>query len=549
MAEISTLNGYKIKDKKAVRYYNTVADMVADTTLKNGMHAKTKGYYTVNDGGASEYHITNTQSLSDYQEELNNNLYATLIIENLLNAKQMGAYGDGVHDDTQILQSAINTNKRLILNGTFKITNCLTVDVGYHKGIEGDGIAKIKSDFTDRQFDSFKLVNSLYGEPLTGNYGTARNFIIKNLIITEINEQNITSTTHYGSGICLGNGCNNLKFDNITISNFMYGIVAPSTSHGIYLNKFSNIKTNNNDYGLYFNTSPSNDSGENNSFDQCSFATSKLGNHFGADTYFNFVNCSFDYSLGNTFIIKDNTFINMSGCHIEWYHSTPLINIEYDGSIRFFGCSFVKSSYDDGGSPDKMIQVTQGNGLPEIIFDSCSFLMGRTYTALNNGIPYIKFINCCRRESDPSNYISTAYDIINCTEANKYLYPLNFDSGLTRNQTRIKVTCTTENNGNRLFIPLNYNNKDIKITLTLNSSINLSTDVYVGSGKFLGENIIESIGAVSKTVSLTASTDTTVTIIHKFRKGLTYQPFLRFDLNNLTQGATFEVKNISMQII
>ena len=71
MAEISTLNGYKIKDKKAIRYYNTVADMVTDTTLKNGMYAVTKGYYAINDNGGSEYHITNIASQTDYQETLN----------------------------------------------------------------------------------------------------------------------------------------------------------------------------------------------------------------------------------------------------------------------------------------------------------------------------------------------------------------------------------------------------------------------------------------------------------------------------------------------
>ena len=77
MAEISTLNGYKIKDKKAIRYYNTVADMVADTTLKNGMYVKTKGYYSEGDGLQNEYII---KSSSDKNHEiLNNNLVAELL--------------------------------------------------------------------------------------------------------------------------------------------------------------------------------------------------------------------------------------------------------------------------------------------------------------------------------------------------------------------------------------------------------------------------------------------------------------------------------------
>ena len=82
--EFSTLNGYNVKDKKAIRYYDNVASMKSDTTLKEGMYVKTKGYSTINDNGALEYYITSTQSNTEYQEELNNGLYANSIIENII---------------------------------------------------------------------------------------------------------------------------------------------------------------------------------------------------------------------------------------------------------------------------------------------------------------------------------------------------------------------------------------------------------------------------------------------------------------------------------
>ena len=78
--EFSTLNGYKVKDKKASRFYDNVESMLNDSTLKDGMHVKTKGYYSINDGGGCEYHISDIESETEYQEELNNGLYATLII-------------------------------------------------------------------------------------------------------------------------------------------------------------------------------------------------------------------------------------------------------------------------------------------------------------------------------------------------------------------------------------------------------------------------------------------------------------------------------------
>lgn len=124
MAEISILNGYKIKDKKAVRFYDTVDDMKADITLKNGMHAKTKGYYLINDGGSAEYHITNMESNTDFQENLNNNLFANLIVENnLYNINKLGIIGDNLTDIGNKLNTIFNSfeskAKFYFPNGTY----------------------------------------------------------------------------------------------------------------------------------------------------------------------------------------------------------------------------------------------------------------------------------------------------------------------------------------------------------------------------------------------------------------------------------------------
>lgn len=57
MSDIVTLNGYKIKDEKAVRSYDNVALMKADTKLKEGYQVKTKGYEILNDGKSNSYFI------------------------------------------------------------------------------------------------------------------------------------------------------------------------------------------------------------------------------------------------------------------------------------------------------------------------------------------------------------------------------------------------------------------------------------------------------------------------------------------------------------
>lgn len=103
MSDIVTLNGYKIKDEKAVRSYETVALMKADTKLKEGYHVKTKGYYEANDGGYGEYVIVDDDTLVDDGGSihvLTNGLRAKLLINQTINALQLGCKTDGTDNST-----------------------------------------------------------------------------------------------------------------------------------------------------------------------------------------------------------------------------------------------------------------------------------------------------------------------------------------------------------------------------------------------------------------------------------------------------------------
>ena len=107
---LSAKQGKVLKDlvDKKPYYFDTVADMKS-ADLSAGDMAITKGYYSVNDGGAGQYEIVNTQSQTEYQETLNNGLYATLIIENdTINTKQVGCKADGITDDRNNLIKAFN---------------------------------------------------------------------------------------------------------------------------------------------------------------------------------------------------------------------------------------------------------------------------------------------------------------------------------------------------------------------------------------------------------------------------------------------------------
>lgn len=126
---------FEVVKRRAV-YFNSVFEMKESTILKAGMYACTTGYYEPNDGGGVAYRIR-TKADSDIDDggslhELQNNLVAELIIENgIVNAKQFGARGDGITDDTEAIQNAINaaSNNAIVIlpAGKYKVSKTINI--------------------------------------------------------------------------------------------------------------------------------------------------------------------------------------------------------------------------------------------------------------------------------------------------------------------------------------------------------------------------------------------------------------------------------------
>lgn len=116
----------------AIWCFDNVADMKQATNLVNGSYARTLGYYSANDGGEATYKITDTKSETDYQEELKSGLYATLIINEFVIPETFGAYGDGVHNDTDVFKNIISflNNKNYVLSGkgTYLLNEQITIN-------------------------------------------------------------------------------------------------------------------------------------------------------------------------------------------------------------------------------------------------------------------------------------------------------------------------------------------------------------------------------------------------------------------------------------
>lgn len=135
-AENINVDGESVKTKlgKKPYYYDTVADMKADTKLKAGDMAVTLGYYEVNDGGRAEYKIVSIVDQNEYKESLANQLFAILILNEYITYKQFGALLNGIDDDTNFVINAHNFankyNLKIVQNNgilflkTANINNC-----------------------------------------------------------------------------------------------------------------------------------------------------------------------------------------------------------------------------------------------------------------------------------------------------------------------------------------------------------------------------------------------------------------------------------------
>lgn len=162
-------------DKKPY-YFDTVADMKAYQKLVEGDMAITLGYYEANDGGEAEYKIVSKISQDGYQEKLSNNLYADLMINDCIRVKNFGAIGNGIADDTDAIQKAMDiagsknkplvfergktyrvdsTRNKIATNGysTILYSYGALILRGTNVIIQGNG-ATLKNNITQTQYDN-----------------------------------------------------------------------------------------------------------------------------------------------------------------------------------------------------------------------------------------------------------------------------------------------------------------------------------------------------------------------------------------------------------
>lgn len=120
------------------KVFDTVADMVADTTLVDGAKCRTLGSITLNDGNGAEFIITDTASTTDVQIQLDNDLYATLINTNDFITLDASNFEAVLCNDTQ------KDFKNYFIKGEINLDHAVTIKNLRWSTIRGDGFYRTK---------------------------------------------------------------------------------------------------------------------------------------------------------------------------------------------------------------------------------------------------------------------------------------------------------------------------------------------------------------------------------------------------------------------
>ena len=161
--------------------FDTLEDLKDAENVTNGSSVMTLGYYAIGDGGSAKYKIRqvintdtpNDENIIALQDE---NLVAEIIIDNnTLNVKQFGAKGDGLTDDSSIIQDVIdycsaNNYKVYIDSDTYLIETGLLIN-NNNSLLECDGTLKINSNITCITINGFNQrikINKLLSDDRTG---------------------------------------------------------------------------------------------------------------------------------------------------------------------------------------------------------------------------------------------------------------------------------------------------------------------------------------------------------------------------------------------
>lgn len=404
----------KMNNKIANLHFDNVEEM-KKTTLEENDIVQTLGYYNVNDGGGATYKIVRETEQNKHYENLENGLYAELIVESKMKPEQFGAYGDNEHDDTYAIQKAVNIgvnlyfSKTYIVNGEIQINKAITIN-----GING---STIKGNISNKQsvfhvlndnvrFNDLNIdvtytnpnANAQYGGAITiGSYYMENGMNLKNI---KLNGLKISKNITDGFTIGIFGDSHNIDISNCNVNkngigihwsgNFLEGHT-PAIKQSYHPH---NIKISNcffeNDMGVYcsgaYNVIMENLDFKNN-LSCIQLVAGDVGEYLLESNMKNKIlkgikidNCNFNDCTDHTVFLKGyGTWINGDNTY------NPIKNTE----IKFTNCSFNDSETNTAGA---LLRVDYIKGLS---LENCTFIANKRANALYGTILMNAILNNC----------------------------------------------------------------------------------------------------------------------------------------------------------
>ena len=328
-------------------YFTTVADMKSKD-LKIGDYVFTTGYYEPNDGGESCYRIieNNNKTCNDGDLiKLDNGLIAELVPKNgEINVVQFGAkIGNRSEDSSKAIQNTINyvynsykngkSYSIVFSGGVYRIDN--QIELNYYTRIKSNGLVKIWCANKGNSAFIFKHVPNLDGESKYSYQGFQQSYLIDG----SVGGFNICGTnrdTNEGQ-IGLEYGNNNTEKDYALLKNGIIGVEFSNFTVGMqinvyhnYLMHFENLGFRNCHVGVQFgdvNNTTLVNSGENITFDKCTFGGNAIGIRNYCGLYTKIFRTSFD--MNNCAIQFNNRGrVKLDDCWIERNGLTSFVNYQ-----------------------------------------------------------------------------------------------------------------------------------------------------------------------------------------------------------------------------
>lgn len=371
-AEASMLNAQNaatsVQKYKAL-WFDSVAAMKAEPSLTAGAYVCTAGYYESNDGGSASY-LIRAKADADVDDggslhELQNGLVAELIVENgTVCPEQFGAKGDGVSDDTNAIQKAIDFVKTLTLNAKYYlITKTLNVAghrkiIGTSAGING---SVIKADIGDGYTCAIKLLD---------DYSSFSHFRLESTRYTY--DEKGSNATYNGIQF---NQRRYISFDNVYVIGFNTGINIEINS---WCNIFNNTTVLQCNVGVYVSSECNSISFVGGSIRGCVNGIHAISgmsiNFYGVDIERNTVGA----------LIENVSFLGFSSCYFELNSEGTIkfiwgMNAPLNCTIR--DCTFFENTDCQG------VFVVHSSYYAKFIVENCYF---RSASAVEDTIPIFK---------------------------------------------------------------------------------------------------------------------------------------------------------------